>query len=91
MAQPDSPRKLECALPWVDDFLAEFVWKNETQQGALTRGLVEVDEAVKGFLVREIQPETPVWSPHTDPEVVLVLRMEVSRCGGPLKTFLMRT
>ena len=44
---------MEGLLPRVEDFLVKFAGTNETQLGALTKGLVEVGEVVKGLLSRE--------------------------------------
>ena len=72
---------MEGLLPRVEDFLVKFAGTNETQLGALTKGLVEVGEVVKGLLSRESQPNTTEGTPPMDPQVVLVLRREVESLG----------
>ena len=74
LVQRDSTTRMEGLLPRVEDFLVKFAGTNETQMGALSKGLVEVGEVVKGLLSRESQPNT---TDPMDPEVVLVLRREV--------------
>ena len=64
-------------MPRVEDFLVKFAEINKTQLRALTKGLVEVGDVVKGLLVRESQPNTTLGTPPKDPEVVLVLRREL--------------
>ena len=77
LGQRASTTRPEGLLPRVEDFLVKFAGTNETQLGALTKGLMEVSEVVNGLLSRESQPNTTGRTPPMDPEMVLVLRREV--------------
>ena len=73
LVQRDSTKRMEGFLSRV----VKFAGTNETQLGAITKGLVEVGEALKGLLSRESQPNTIERTLPMDPEVVLVLRRDV--------------